>query len=439
MIATAVAATLSYLPAGGAHAASDDLAQIREQLQGLLQRVDKLEQENDTLKAENEQLKAEGDYLKAETRGLRKDAATQSVETGRVRGADWAGRIAVKGDLRYRHEQIEDDLSNNAGQDNARYRDRIRARLGFDAKVTDTVLVGLQLATGADDPRSSNQSLGGVNTRKSIGLDLAYLDWTFSNWGHLIAGKMKMPFVRPGNSLFYDGDINPEGIALTVSRGIWFSSAYNFWIEERSTAADSFIWGGQMGARLPIGNSNLMLAASYSDLVKGEGFRPFYNCTSLTVSAGTIGCANGNSVVLAGAGNPVLANDFKVAELAAEWNTTFGALPFQLWANAAENTAADDLNRAWGVGVLLGKASNYRTWEAGVGYQSIEKDALFGQMVDSDFNDGRTDGKGWILRAGYAPVRNLTMNATYFINERNMDIGTPSDYNRLQLDMNLKF
>ena len=46
MIAAAVAAALSQLPAGAQAASPDDLAQIREQLQGLMQRVDKLEQEN---------------------------------------------------------------------------------------------------------------------------------------------------------------------------------------------------------------------------------------------------------------------------------------------------------------------------------------------------------------------------------------------------------
>ncbi|HVF17650.1 MAG TPA: hypothetical protein VNA21_12085, partial [Steroidobacteraceae bacterium] len=77
-IATAVAAVLSA-SVGSANAASDDeLAEIRSQLQGLIQRVDKLEQENATLKSENEGLKAQDDYLKAETRGLRKETAQQA-------------------------------------------------------------------------------------------------------------------------------------------------------------------------------------------------------------------------------------------------------------------------------------------------------------------------------------------------------------------------
>ena len=97
MIAAAVAAALAQLPAAAHAASSDDLAQIREQLQGLMQRVDKLEQENQTLKSENqdlktqsEDLKAQGDYLKAETRGLRKENAQQSADADKVKGTDWA-------------------------------------------------------------------------------------------------------------------------------------------------------------------------------------------------------------------------------------------------------------------------------------------------------------------------------------------------------------
>ena len=68
VIAAAVAAALSQLPAGAQAASPNDLAQIREQLQGLMQRVDKLEQENQSLKSENADLKAQGEDLKAQRR-----------------------------------------------------------------------------------------------------------------------------------------------------------------------------------------------------------------------------------------------------------------------------------------------------------------------------------------------------------------------------------
>lgn len=436
LIATAVAAALSYLPAGAFAASSpDDLAQIRQQLQGLLQRVDKLEQENTRLTAENDDLKAQDEYLKAEARGLRKDSAGAAAEIAKVKGADWAGKVSLKGDMRYRYEMIEDDAVNGAGVQSTadRYRDRIRARLNVEAKATDSLLVGIGIATTENgDPRSSNQSLDGVFSRKAIDLDLAYFDWKFSSWGHLVGGKMKQPFFKLSQSVFWDNDVNPEGLAVTFADGIWFGSAYSYWVDEVSGAAnaktsDTMLYGAQFGARLPIGESSLALAAHYYELSGAQGRSPFYN-----------GSANGNTTVLVGT-TPVLVNNYEVINLMAEFTTAIGSLPLQLWADVAQNQDVDDLDTAWGAGVLFGKASNARTWEAGVAYQVVEKDALFAQLIDSDFGGGNSDSEGWLLRGGFAPQKNWTLNATYFLNQRNIDVGTQSDYDRLQVDFNVKF
>ena len=457
MIAAAVAAALSYLPAGAdaAAASADDLAQIRQQLQGLIQRVDKLEQENTALKAENdslkasdENLKAQSDYLKAETKGLRKDAATQSAEVAKNKGADWASRVSVKGDMRYRYELVDDKTLNAAGVQNTaeRYRDRIRARLSVEAKATDNILVGIGLTTAENgDPRSGNQTLSGTFTKKPVELDLAYFDWKFASWGDLIGGKMKQPFFKPAQSTyFWDNDITPEGLAFSFNSGIWFGTAYNYWVSEVSGAentvtADSSIAGAQLGVKLPIGESTLTLAAHYYDLMAGQGRRNvLYNC-----SATSNGCANGNTTIgPPGAG--VLAFDYNVGEVAFDFTTNFGSLPFTLWGQYAENQDPDDLNTAWFAGVRLGNASNYRTWELGAAYGVIEKDAVFAQLIDSDFAGGVSDSEGWVFRAAYAPVKNWSLNATYFLNKLNRDVpnavgATDVDYDRLQLDFNVKF
>ena len=60
-------------------------------------------------------------------------------------------------------------------------------------------------------------------------------------------------------------------------------------------------------------------------------------------------------------------------------------------------------------------------------------------FTDSDFADGKTDGKGSVFKFGYAPVKNWTVNATYFMNKRNFNSATQLDYKRLQLDFNVKY
>ena len=465
MIAAAVAAALSQLPAAAQAASPNDLAEIREQLQGLMQRVDKLEQENQALKSENQQLKTQGetlqaqsDYLKAETKGLRKENAQQSADADKVKGTDWASKVTVTGDLRYRYEAISDDTllaAPPAGVPAAdRYRDRIRARLAVTAKATDNITLGLGLMSAeGGDPRSGNQSLTGVFNKKPIEIDLAYFDWKFASWGDLIGGKMKLPFVKGAQNLFWDNDITPEGVAFTFSRGIWFGSAYNFWLQEVNGAentltSDPMMQGAQIGVKLPISSSTLTLAAHYYDLSSAQGrvppAAPFFN-----------GSANNNTTTGTG---PTLAllNDYEVFDVMAQLDTTLGSLPFQLWVEAAQNqspsgfvdapanTIANDQDTAISAGFLLGRASNPKTWEFGAMYQKIEKDALFAQLIDSDFAGGFADNEGYVVRAGFAPVRNWVLNATYFINQRNVERAngagqTEVDYNRLQLDFNVKF
>lgn len=451
MIAAAVAAALSQLPAGAQAASPNDLAEIREQLQGLMQRVDRLEQENQALKTENADLKAQGEdlqaqsvYLKSETRGLRKENAVQSADADKVKGTDWASKVTLTGDVRYRYEAIADDTATNAAGVTAadRYRDRIRARLAATAKATDNLTVGIGLTTTeGNDPRSGNQSLTNVFSKKAIEIDLAYFDWKLASWGNLIGGKMRQPFVKGGQSLFWDNDITPEGVAFTFNRGIWFGSAYNFWLNEVSGAetaqtSDPMMHGAQIGARVPIGGSTLTLAAHYYDLSASVG---------RVVPAAPLfaGSANGNTTI--GTAPAIgLAFDYEVIDALLQFDTTLGGRPLQLWAEAAQNQDPDELETAWSAGVLYGRASNARTWELGAMYQVMEKDAVFAQLIDSDFAAGVSDNQGWALRFGYAPVRNWALNATYFLTQRNVDrantLGqTEVDYDRLQLDFNVRF
>ena len=438
VLGAAVAAVVSLSTAADAAPAKQpSLDEVLARLSTLEARVGQVEARNAQLESENAELKTKSerteatqDYLKVQTKELRAQSAGLLNDTSKVKGTDWASKIKFKGDLRYRNEGIK---TQNVV---TRIRDRIRARVGLDAVVTDTLGVSLLFATGNDDPRSPNQTLTGQGSRKTFGLDQAYFDWRFAPGWKLTGGKMKYPFVRPGQSVLYDGDYNPEGLAVSFERGIWFGSAYNFWLTERSTRADSAMMGAQFGARVPIGAaSNLVLAASYHDLTASQGRCDLFGNASngnTTVPVTTGPCSATN--------NLALAFDFNITEAMAEFNTTIGTWPLQVFADYANNNKADNgLDTAYAAGVLFGKASNAMTWEFGYMYESVQKDALFGQMTDSDFADGRTDGDGSVITVGFAPVKNWTLNAKYFLNTLNRDVGTELDYGRWQLDFNAKF
>jgi hypothetical protein len=471
VLATAVAAALAlaappaFAQAKGA-ATKAEVQAIDAQMKALADRLDRLEASNSALKAENDQLKAvverresEIDYLKSQTKELREEGAVAANEISKVKGADWATKIKGRGDFRFRHEYIATErvvgtTSAATVEDAAdRNRQRIRARLGFDAQVTDNVKATLLFATGGDDPRSSNQTLGVNSTRKSVGVDIAFVDWTARPGINVVVGKQPWPHWRPGNSLFFDGDYNPEGGAVRFDRGMLFGSAYGWWLSEQYNAnpagenSDGNVFGAQLGLKFPLFGGETRVAANY------------YDCGACQDQSSILfnNSGNGNTTYRQGTGaTNFLRDDYEVLELGAEMGTTLFDLPFSVWANFAQNLAAergtagpgavdrwstanDTLDTAYAAGVSLGRASNPKTWAAALWYQDLDANSLFGQFIDSDFGDGATDAKGFVIRAGYAFAKNWVLNATYFDNTLRKDVGAEQDYKRLQVDMNVKF
>jgi hypothetical protein len=274
------------------------------------------------------------------------------------------------------------------------------------------------------------------------------------NGANVVLGKQPHPYFRPGQSLFFDGDWNPEGGAVKFDRGMFFGSGYGWWLTEQFNANpagennDSNLFGAQVGMKFPLFGGETILAAHYFDCGACQDNSPLYanngngNTTYPVTTTTRIGTTASTPPVNVNATTTtnMLTYDYEILQLSAQMGMTLFDLPFTFWADYGQNMASGvEYDTAYGVGVVLGKASNAKTWEAGIAYQSLDKDALFAQIIDSDFGDGRTDSEGWFLKGGYAPVRNVTLNATYFINTLNKDVGVELDYNRLQLDINYKF
>lgn len=296
--------------------------------------------------------------------------------------------------------------------------------------------------TEGADPRSSNQSLTGENSRKSIMLDLAWAEWApTANW-KIIGGKMRYPLIRPGQSIFIDGDINPDGLAATWTRGDLFAGALYDMLEERGAAPESTQFASQIAWRPKLGKGKLSVGAGYQAFSHVKGFNPFHaNASNGNTTTSVVGaCVSAP---------PCLANNFDVVQLFAEWSQSLAGRPLALFVDFARNQAANNgLDTALAAGFTWGKASDPRTWELGVAWQRVDKDALFGQLFNSDFGSGLTDSHGSILCLGYAPARNWVVNATYFVNDTNVDVpvtvanvGAVSkrNYRRLQLDLNFKY
>jgi hypothetical protein len=185
----------------------------------------------------------------------------------------WTDRITFNGDVRFRFESIDEDTEVE------RERNRFRARFGFTAKVQDDFKVVIQLASGGDNPVSTNQSIDGGFSRKDIGLDLAYVDWKINDAFTLNAGKIKNPFFKAGKvPLIWDSDLNPEGLAAKFSSGMFFGTAGFFTVEERSSSDDSLLYAVQGGVKFPLTkNLKLTAGAGYFTYTNTIGNEPFFD------------------------------------------------------------------------------------------------------------------------------------------------------------------
>ena len=124
----------------------------------------------------------------------------------------WYENTEINGDVRLRYEGIY----KKPGQDTDR--ERFRLRLGMKSKVNESINFVMRLESGVQDPVSSNQTIGDNFSGKDFGIGRSYIDWKINKNANIYAGKMKLPWIRPGGgSLLWDGDLNPEGIVMFIS------------------------------------------------------------------------------------------------------------------------------------------------------------------------------------------------------------------------------
>lgn len=357
----------------------------------------------------------------------------------------WAAKTQLKGDVRFRHETIKiDGTPNNGGKD--KDRERIRARLGAFTEINSQVDTGIRVATGSsDDARSTNQDLDGYFNKKSIWLDLGYIDYhpTQIKNLHVIGGKMLQPWVSMGD-VIWDSDINPEGLALTYkyplgSSAELFGSLGNYSLKDNVNGDgvqfrnDLRMTAGQLGSRFSLtDNLKLTLGGSVYAFQNDEDSR----CPTTTGT--TPGCLTPSETVAnTTAGN---ASEYRLYEGFSQVDIGGLAVPLSFYGQYVQNTKATDKDKdtAW----LLGAKSKVFGFNLDYNYRDVQRYAVVGAFTDSDFAGGFTGARGHKFKVGYDIDKNFAIGATYFLTKA--DYASAAGYrdanaNTLQLDAEAKF
>ena len=422
-ITTLICTFVLALPIASQAASDDDLATLRTQFQAMSERLDRLEAENRALTAANAELvKNNQDTVVTVTEVSEKTDAIAAEVKKQAEKTDWTDTMRWNGDFRYRYESF--DIEGKPD----RNRNRIRARAALIADVSPTIEVGLGIASGGEDPVSSNVTLGGGGSSKGLVLDLAYFDWSGMANTHVLGGKFKNYLVDSGsNALLWDSDWRPEGIGFSWANDLFFANAIGTWIESDSKKEQSFAYTTQAGINMNIGDDMKLVAGIGYYVFDTKGLHSFF-----------------------GDDDDFFGNSFDPNTLTYLYNyeeiELFGGLGFSLFdrpvlvfGTYVENTAADDNDTAYSFGFKYGKTKKRHDWDFGYMYKHLEADAAFGLLVDSDFGGGGTDAKGHVFKASYGLSRGLAAKFTYFINEAGLKSDDPIDFNRLQLDLSFKY
>lgn len=382
-----------------------------------------------------EMLRANGSINQAQYNELQADLAketrekaVQKAQSERLSSFEqkvaWAAKTQIKGDVRLRYEDVNVDnpVSRSGNQD----RERVRARVGVYSEINPQVDAGIRVATGSGaDARSTNQSLDNYFEKKSLWVDLAYLDWhpTAIPNLHLIGGKMPQPWVSMGD-VIWDSDVNPEGVVATYKTDLGgvelFGSAGHYMLKDNVDGDgvqfkhDLQLYAGQLGARFaPADTLKMTLGASVYGYDNDESSAPLL--------------VNGNTT-----------NEFNLVEGFGQLDFTGLAIPLSAYGQYVVNTEADDSeDTAW----LAGVKTKLGAFGIDYNYRDVQRNAVVSAFTDSDFANGFTGSRGHKIKVGYEIDKNFSVAAAYLAAKSDRSNLPRNDANvdTVQVDLEAKF
>lgn len=347
------------------------------------------------------------------------DEAFREEVNARLARFDWVSKVQLKGDLRLRYEHDDSSARENAqGHNINRDRGRLRYRLGVITTPTDALEVGAGIASGSDDPRSTNQTFGDDFSSKGIRLDYAYAAYQVTDSLRAIGGKFETgDYLWAPTDLLWDGDVNPEGISahyeFEESRGSTFVNSGLWVLQEFSgNSSDPYLYYVQAGQHIEAGNLFAALAGTYygyENTAQPGTFDPAY-------SAGT------NTT-----------DQFSVVDINGQLGTGFPRGQASLIGEYVRNMNSDVPEDS---GYAFGGRVGVDEWSLKYLYGDLDANAVPDVFPDSDRQGGATDMKGHEVAVSYALNDAVELGLDYYNTERK---SINRDDQLLQADVVFKF
>ena len=383
---------------------------------------------------------------------------------------EWVQRIRWGGDMRLRYQgDIYDknnaellkpdnptELMNTRNNQN---RFLVRARLKLEAKVSDEVQATVRAAGGKQtNPVSTNDVLGDYSSKKGYWLDQAYLQWQPVRELTFQGGRIPNPWFY--SNLVWDDDLNFDGMAANYTGKV-------------SESLSGFL----TAALLPLQNTEVSSKSKW--LFAGQGGVEYKPDSDVSAKLGvafydyenTVGIANQNdwtAPLFQQKGNTLFdidpSSSLKLA-LASAYREldVIGSVDIGIWrpihivlmGDYVRNLGfnRNDVARRTGLpvseikdwvngfqtGLLVGypKPRKFAQWNASLYYRYLEPDAVMDAFTDSDFHNGGTNCKGWILGAEFGLTKNLWLGCRWMTSDQ--VTGPQLAIDTIQADLNAEF
>ncbi|NRA63318.1 MAG: putative porin [Pseudobacteriovorax sp.] len=310
--------------------------------------------------------------------------------------------VKISGDMRYRIEQF--DL-----EDEDYIRTRIRARVKLASDINEQFKVGLRLATGGGSATSTNQTLGDGFGNKGFEIDQAFLKYLPTSDLEIGLGKVKNPVYKPGKSeLVFDGDLTPEGVY-----GVYETKLGSFSL--RPLLASFTLYENKKKTDQELGIVQLKLGYKLNETVSftfGGSIYKFSNIKGLVLSD-----TEGNSVDESSEEASPFLENYNLTEAFLEGIFTVGGQPLTVFAQSVSNSEVDEDNQALTYGISYGKGKGEQPWAVALWARTVEKDAVFSPISDSDFGSGDTDEEGYVIQVKYALFDNVALSVRHLTSE----------------------